>query len=726
MPLSPLSLLLGAFIILALIYAWATPIFEASDELWHFGVVNHIANTGELPVQVIGVETPWEQEGSQPPLYYLIAAALVAPIDRSDFEAIRQPNPHAIAGVPGAVGNKNLVQHDMTHPPLQDTTLAVYVARVFSIMLGFVTVYAVYQTACIAANDNRNIALLAAGLTAFNPMFLFIAASVNNDNLVTALNSLIIWEMLVMMSAGFETRRGLILAILLGLSAISKLSGLVLIPAVALAALWVAQRTRNWRGMLALGAMIGLAWVLVAGWWYARNLWLYGEVFGTRTMAEVAGVREGAFTLQTLLSEFQGFRFGYWGVFGAFNIMTFRWYYDVMDIVTLLGIIGLAIYVWRNRTEREHVIPIALLAIVIAAGDVGVIAWTAQTYASQGRLLFPYIAAISSLLAIGLANLTPLPSLHVPGRARNAVLPSLIAIFALFALIVPVASIAPQYDPPPPLAALPDTARPVYARYGDIALIGYEVLEQRYQPGDIVPITLYWQVVEQSPRDLSLFLNAVTSDGAVIGKVDSYPGAGRLRTTTWQVEAIYSDSYGIPLDLDAEGRSALRIQVGWWHYPSEELIAVTSEDGQSLDSVLPDAGAFVGNVEITSAADNLIETEHVEFSESIRLTGYQLEGNILTLGWEALGSPESDYTVFAQVVDESNIIVGQGDAPPELPTRYWRAGERYITTHSITYPEPPAPGTYRILIGWYRPDNFERLTAPFPDNAYPLTSITVE
>ena len=29
-------------------------------------------------------------------------------------------------------------------------------------------------------------------------------------------------------------------------------------------------------------------------------------------------------------------------------------------------------------------------------------AWTALTYASQGRLLFPYLAAISTLLALGL------------------------------------------------------------------------------------------------------------------------------------------------------------------------------------------------------------------------------------------------------------------------------------------------------------------------------------
>ncbi len=63
--LLPLGLILGAFVVLALIYAWATPPLEASDELWHFGMVDVIADTGALPVQVPGVETAWEQ-GRQP------------------------------------------------------------------------------------------------------------------------------------------------------------------------------------------------------------------------------------------------------------------------------------------------------------------------------------------------------------------------------------------------------------------------------------------------------------------------------------------------------------------------------------------------------------------------------------------------------------------------------------------------------------------------------------
>lgn len=715
--LSPLSLLLGAFLVLALIYAWATPIFEASDELWHFGVVQQIADTGELPVQVVGVETPWAQEGSQPPLYYLIAAALVAPIDRSDFEAARQPNPHAIAGIPGAVGNKNLILHDTPHPPLQGTALAVYVVRLFSVGLGVVTVFAVYRSACMVGQQNRNIAPLAAGLTAFNPMFLFITASVNNDNLVTALNSIIIWQMLVMLQNGFETRRSIVLGLLLALTAISKLSGLVLLPAVALAALWVARQTKNWRGLVTFGVLTALFWLLLAGWWYSRNLWLYSEPFGTRTMAEVAGGREGVFTLETMYSEFQGFRFGYWGVFGAFNIMTFRWFYDVMDVITLLAVVGLAAHLWRRRPDRGLLVRVGLLAIIVVMGSVGVIAWTAQTYASQGRLLFPYAAAISILLAIGLYALwsrlpirQPLSLLTIP--------------LAGFALVVPLVSIAPQYATPAPLTTLPDTAQQVYARYGDVALIGYETPDQRYQPGVTVPITLYWQVLERSPRDLSLYLNAVVGDGAVIGKVDSYAGAGRLRTTTWQARAIYADTYGILLDSAAVGRSPLRVQVGWWDFSSEEVIEPVDEEGQPLGSVLLDGGAFVGS-ETEAAPENLTDTERINFGGLIALLGYRLEGDALTLVWEASGTPAADYTVFVQVLDDDNSIIGQGDAPPQLPTRYWQAGEQFVTRHTITYAGLPTDGTYRVVIGWYRPDTFERLATNAPDNAYPLTEISM-
>lgn len=726
------------FALLALLYAWATPPFEASDELWHFGMVQALATEGELPVQTVQtspllrafclptcgrlarVNTLWEQEGSQPPLYYMLIAAVITPIDRSDFDTLRQPNPHALAGIPGAVGNKNLVLQDTPHPALQGTALAVYIGRGVSVALGLITVSAVYAAGRILTPERPQVALLAAGITAFNPMFLFITASVNNDNLVTALNSLILWQMLVLLRDGFSARRNIMIAVPIALASLSKLSGNVLIPVVALAACYLAYRHRDLRGLIALGiTMIGL-WLLIAGWWYLRNLLIYGELFGTSTMVAVAGAREGQFTLQTLLDEFQGFRFAYWGLFGAVNIQTFRWFYDVMDVLTIIAIGGLAWHLITRSRQRDYLIQLALLALVILIGAVSVILWTAQTYASQGRLLFPFVGATSTLLALGLGQIIERFS---PSRRGVLGLPmTAVMVFGAFAAIVPLASIAPQYQTPAPLTALPPTAQPVYARFSDVALIGYETPDQRYTAGDTLPITVYWQVLDQSPRDNSLWLHAVASDGTVIGKVDSYPGGGKLRTTQWQAGAIYADTYAIPLEASAVGRYLLRVQVGWWHYPTEANIPAVDPTGSPLDSVMLNAGGFLSG-DLTTQPDH--HTDAVDFGGMIRLTGYTLAENNLVLFWEAVTAVEADYTVFVQVVDAENNIIGQGDAPPDLPTHYWRAGEKFITQHVIYYLQPPNPDTYRLLIGWYHPETFARLTTDAPDNAHVLLNLTL-
>ncbi len=246
--------LLVAFVGLALLYAYAVPVFESPDETTHVGMVQTIATTGQLPVQQVGEETIYAQEGSQPPLYYLIAAQIMRLFDRSDFAQALAKNPHAIVGIPGAVGNKNITLHDQLYPPaLHGTVLAVYALRLFSIVLGAVSVTAIFHSGRLLAPQHPGVALLAAGLTAFNPQFLFISASVNNDNLVTALNCLVLWQVLVMLRDGFSTRRSVLMAVLLALAGISKLSGLVLLPVVALAALWVGFRRRDWQRSVPAG-----------------------------------------------------------------------------------------------------------------------------------------------------------------------------------------------------------------------------------------------------------------------------------------------------------------------------------------------------------------------------------------------------------------------------------------------------------------------------------------
>jgi 4-amino-4-deoxy-L-arabinose transferase-like glycosyltransferase len=191
-----LPIILIAFVMLALLYSVATPIFEASDEVSHYAVVQHLADTGELPMQQPGVKAPWDQEGSQPPLYYLLVSPIARLIDTRDAAERMYRNPHAAPGDPSLDANRNLVIHSPAeYFPWHNTVLAVHLIRFISIMLSAGTIVVGYLIARRIFPDprSRSIPLGTAALIAFNPMFIFISASVNNDNLTILLTSLALY-----------------------------------------------------------------------------------------------------------------------------------------------------------------------------------------------------------------------------------------------------------------------------------------------------------------------------------------------------------------------------------------------------------------------------------------------------------------------------------------------------------------------------------------------------
>jgi hypothetical protein len=73
--------------------------------------------------------------------------------------------------------------------------------------------------------------------------------------------------------------------------------------------------------------------------------------------------------------------------------------------------------------------------------------------------------------------------------------------------------------------------------FGDaITLPGYTLpLGTRYQPGDALPISLYWQADATIDRDYTVALKLANSEWAVVAEgADSYPGGGFFPTTSWK------------------------------------------------------------------------------------------------------------------------------------------------------------------------------------------------
>ncbi len=142
----PIVWLLAAFIALGAVYAVVTPLFEVSDELWHYPMVKTLADGHGLPVQDPAAVGPWRQEGSQPPLYYLLMAAATAWIDSSDLDQVRWINPHTDNGLITADRNNNIAIHRADEAGRwTGAALAVRVIRLLSVLLGAATVYFTYR-----------------------------------------------------------------------------------------------------------------------------------------------------------------------------------------------------------------------------------------------------------------------------------------------------------------------------------------------------------------------------------------------------------------------------------------------------------------------------------------------------------------------------------------------------------------------------------------------------
>lgn len=738
-PLSPLQWIQLLYFIFGAFYLAATPVFEANDEIWHFGFVQHVREHGSLPVQQFdGVDTLYQQHGSQPPLYYVLMALVTSPVNIDDADQYRLLNPHVNTLKPESFGNKNLIVHDETLSMVRGAGLAVLTIRLLGLAMGAVTIVLVYKVGELIAPQRPTAAFVAAALTGLNPMFIFVSASVTNDSLAMLLNGALILLLLRTLRDGFRLRYSILIALLFALSCLTKLTVFAVLPVFVGAAYFAQRKTNDRRGALIFFGLIVLLWMLIAGWWFLRNVQLYDEPFGIITMANIAGPRDITFSLVDLFADFQHFRMSFWGLFGALNIQVTSIFYVLLDVMTFLSVIGFIFLILQllaisdfayARYELAHLLTLSS-AFVFAV--LGILFWSTLTRAAEGRVLFPLIAVVIPLLAVGLVEIVwwIMFSLRPPNlefvRAGDAVPKELLhdtmvwqlRILGLVALLAPFTVIAGQYAAPQPVVEVPERALPVYAEFGDVALVAYERVDRRYSTGDRVHFKLYWQVTEPSTSDYSLLLRLVDDNQQEIGRYTTFPGAGALRTSRWQAGAIYPDDYVITINNAAYGRYPFDLKVQWADLESDSRIPAADSEGKLIEPVLLDIGAVVAarSQAVSSTANEIPGDLQPKFDDSILLESFQLnlELNEIILNWKAESAPSENYTVFAHMLDKDENIIAQADAAPRLPTEYWRWGEAYKTYHR--FPSEFNMIDHRVIVGLYINDGLT-----YPKAEYSVT-----
>ena len=732
------TILLFVFVLVGLLYSITTPFFEASDELWHYPMIKRFADGYGMPVQDPETETEWRQEGGQPPLYYVMMVVPTFLIDTDDLKELQRYNPHSYIGRADRRGNRNIIVHtDRERFPWRGTVLAVHIIRMLSVLLQATTVLGIYLLGLEIIPDNRGVALAAASLTAFVPMILFISASVNNDNLIVPVATWTVLLLVRLVKYGPTRQRFLMLAGLVGLGGVAKMSGPGLLPLSLIVIAVMAHKARmvhRARGaqqrldrdlLLRGAALVTGGFLLFSGWFYWRNWRLYFDPSGWSVWLQFGhGARE-ELPWFALLDEWGSFRNSYWGLFGGVNIQVHEWIYHLLDVFVLVAVAGLVLSLvraWRGKRlgrqsegEARQVwsllwVPLLWLVLII----LGLFIWTSLIEASQGRLIFPATGSVSLLLAYGLSQ-------WVPRRWHGAMTTSLTGGLLVFALVSPFAYIMPAYRPPPTLspAQVPADLQRMDITFGDrIRLLAAKVELGPYHLRGKAQVTLCWEGLLDMDRDWSVFVHLFGREGKMLGQTDIYPTLGLRPTSFWSPGDVYCDTYDLPIKKKGKIPVLATVEVGLYDYYSPTLARLSPSNpvGEPMGRV------EVGQIRVIPQDWPLYKPMYSaghSLGGMITLVGYDLDEKVrageeldCNLYWRAEQFVPADYTVFNHVLGPEGQLWAQLDSQPlggGYPTSAWVTGEVVRDEYDIRIPEDTPPGQYWPEIGMYLLDTGERL-----------------
>ncbi len=708
--------ILAAFLALAAAYSVTTPLFEAPDEQWHYAFVQYVAQGHGLPVQRLGnLDHQARQEASQPPLYYMLSAGATFWIDTSNFPTMIWENPHYGFNVSGVVNdNKNLFIHTAVESfPYRGAALAIHLSRFVSALFGALAVLCTFLLALEMFREQKWLAVSAAGLVAFVPQFIFISSAVSNDSAIVAMSALSLWLMIRLFFVQARWRDTIALGAAAGLAALAKVSGLGIVFLAALAILLVHRK--NIRALVLHWTLFALTFLLVAGWWYARNWILYGELTGTEMMLRIFGERGALLTVQQLVAQMSEVWETFWIGFGWGNVRAPSFVYALFGILLGLSAAGWVIAVGRRQNSisngaKNDKLPFAILILWIVLTFTALLRWMEVTQAPHGRLFFPVLPAFAPLVIFGMLQLFPLRSHPIVAYAP----PVTIFAVSLYALIF---ILRPAYAFPPPLIAseLEKIANRIDIVYdGKMKLLGYDVSPRRALPDGSVELSLYWQSLAQMDEDYSIGIALLDSNRRVLSQRSSYPGHGMLPTRLWRPGQMIRDTYWVPVPTGAPAPSIAQIQVSLFRREDKRDLAAFDPNGNAVTPI-------IGRFKIASArpvdARPRNRTDSA-FGNQAVLIGY--DANLakvsepsqdleITLYWKRIAPISADYTVFVHLIDDSDKIIAQKDSQPvggSNPMSLWDDGEIVVDRYSFAQ---LARGTYRVRVGLYRAETGERL-----------------
>lgn len=254
--------------------ASAVPAWTWGDEQAHVGYASALAR-GQLPT----VDSPIVVAGDSEALVMVLGPdGPNGELGRYQGIWVANHPPGAyLPAVPGVVVAERL----------ESERLAVMSVRMANVV-GFAA--AVVASAALAREltGRRSAAVVAAWLVALNPYVGFVGAVAMSDGWSLAAVVAALWASLQALRSAFDRNSTLLLSaacVACGLTRLTSLVAAGTAVLVVLAVHWTRHRSVPWSAVVTVSG----ATVVASGWWWVRNVFLYGDVAGSEVLYERFG-----------------------------------------------------------------------------------------------------------------------------------------------------------------------------------------------------------------------------------------------------------------------------------------------------------------------------------------------------------------------------------------------------------------------------------------------------
>lgn len=417
--------LVATFVVNAFVWSLVIPYNRAPDEHWHMVEVEFIAREHRLPVfgkneDAYLIVTPQGQPidpyALHPALSYLAGATLAASLPVETFRA----------------------------------------ARLFSLFTAAALVLVAFLVGREIFRGDDAMALAIAGVIAFVPQFTFVAAYVNTDALAALASGATLLLSVRGMARGWTVGLCLALGVALGLVLLSKYNAYF---ALLFAAYAVALSLRGvWSTVGKALLAIAVPAVAVSGWWFLRNIAIYGEPVPNAVLAAAirqeapnwvmgyAGRGYNVISLSLGTPWWEWTFKSFWGMFDYMRLPLDRWHYVALLVFTFVCatglMIGLAVRLRaRSISLRDWRAQVLLFFGVLIVAQVlsSLFASLYKDFQAQGRYVFPALIPIATYLVLGASQIVR------TRPRRNVVLIAVVAGLALLNLHSLLGYLVPAY-----------------------------------------------------------------------------------------------------------------------------------------------------------------------------------------------------------------------------------------------------------------------------------------